>query len=197
MLNYYNLLATNLFTIYIFLRLFGFLQKKILIVITIILLALNLVSVTSNNETIYYFILGVTNYFSFSSFLFLLFIILSIFINNKTTIFSYTSLAFLPIIIVFYGLFFVLSYKLYDFGYKPYIVVPFIFIYALVLLSISKKFVLFNIIIVISSAIFFTNILQTNIWNYLLDPTLLIICIIEIITCMIHLKKKDKIIKYY
>ncbi|ASG68455.1 hypothetical protein CDV26_08665 [Francisella halioticida] len=202
MLNYYNLLVANIFTIYIFLRLFGFLQKKILLIIVIVLLALNLINVTSNNETIYYFIIGVTSYFSFSSFLFLVSIIASIFINNKTTIFPYTSLAFLPIMIIFYGLFFVSSYKLYDFGFNPYIVTPFIFIYGLALLSISKRFILFNTIIVLSSAMLLTHILQVNIWNYLLDPTLLIICIIEVIRSLIthlsHRKQKSNIkIEYY
>lgn len=202
MLNYYNLLVANLFTIYIFLRIFSFLQKKTLLVIVVILLAFNLVNVTIDNETIYYFTLGVTSYFSLSTFLLLFFIIASIFINDKNTIFPYTSLAFLPIIIIFYSLFFISSYKLYDFGFSPYIVTPFIFIYALVLLSISKRFVLFNIIIVVSSAMLFTNILQANIWNYLLDPTLLIICIIETIRSLIVYlsckKQKDNTkIKYY
>lgn len=202
MLNYYNLIAANLFTIYIFLRIFSFLQKKTLIIIVVIFLAFNLINVTIDNETIYYFVTGATNYFSFSSFLLLFFIIASIFINDKNTIFPYTSLAFIPIIIVFYSLFFISSYELYDFGFSPYTVVAFIFIYALVLLSISKRFVLFNIIIVVSSAMLFTNILQANIWNYLLDPTLLIICIIEVIRALIVYlscrKQRDNIkIKYY
>ncbi|MED7787887.1 hypothetical protein [Francisella sp. 19X1-34] len=202
MLNYYNLLAANLFTIYIFLRLLGFLQKKVLVILTIILLALNLISVTSDSETIYYFITGVTSYFSFSSLLFLVAIISSIFISNKATTFTYTSLAFLPILVIFYSLFFISSYELYDFGFWPYIVTAFIFIYALILLSISKRFVLFNTIIVLSSAMFVTHILQANIWNYFLDPVLLIICVIEIIRSVIiyhsSKNKKDNYrIRYY
>ncbi|WP_150468431.1 hypothetical protein [Francisella sp. SYW-9] len=202
MLNYYNLLAANLFTIYIFLRLLGFLQKKVLLILTIILLALNLISVTSDSETIYYFITGVTSYFSLASSLFLVVIIASIFISNNAIVFPYTSLGFLPILVIFYGLFFIFSYKLYDFGFSPYIVTPFIFIYGLVLLLISNRFILFNIIIVISSVLLLTNILQANIWNYLLDPVLLIICVIEIIRSLViyrsSRKKKDNYkIRYY
>ncbi|QIW10713.1 hypothetical protein FIP56_08360 [Francisella sp. LA112445] len=201
MLNYYNLLVANLFMIYFFLRLFSFLQKKILLIIVVILLSLNFVSIT-HNETIYYFAVGFTNYFSFSTSLFLIVLITSIFISNKTIAFPYTSLAFSVILIIFSSLFFISSYKLYDLGFNPYIVSPFIFLYGLVLLSISKKFILFNIIIIISSAMFLTHILQNNIWNYLLDPILLIVCIIEIIRSLIiyglDRRKKDNYkVEYY
>lgn len=49
---------------------------------------------------------------------------------------------------------------------------------------------------------FLTHILQNNIWNYLLDPILLIVCIIEIIRSLIiyglDRRKKDNYkVEYY
>ncbi|MDE4953331.1 hypothetical protein NAI68_11825, partial [Francisella tularensis subsp. holarctica] len=67
------------------------------------------------------------------------------------------------------------------------------------LLVISNRFILFNIIIVITTVADFSGILQGNIWDYHLDPILLVICIIEISRALITTKykqHKDKIIYY-
>lgn len=103
-------------------------------------------------------------------------------------------------LIIFYGLFFIVSYKLYDIGYNAYLVLAGVFTYGLILLLISNRFTLFNIIIVIATVAFFNGILQGNIWNYLLDPVLLVVCIIEISRALLITAKnkqyKDKFIYY-
>ncbi|APC92034.1 MULTISPECIES: hypothetical protein [Francisella] len=200
MLNYYNLLAANLFIIYVFLRIFAALPKRLLLVIIAILLSFNFINITSDNQTIFYFVIGFINYFSFSSFILLIFIILTTFINKRTTIFPYTSTAFMLMLIILYGLFFMVSYKLYDIGFNAYLVLFWVFAYGLILLLISNKFILFNIIIVIVSTAFFSGILQGNIWNYLLDPVLLVLSIIELSRALLITVKnkqvKDKLIYY-
>ncbi|ORM39095.1 hypothetical protein A2G94_00095 [Francisella endosymbiont of Ornithodoros moubata] len=200
MLNYYNLLTANLFVIYFFLRIFTLLPKKLLLLAILILLCFNFINISSDNETIFYFVTGFINYFSFSSFILLIFIIVSIFISKKTTIFPYTSTAFMLMLIIFYGLFFIMSYKLYDIDYSAYLVLACVFAYGLILLLISNRFILFNVTIVIAAVVFFSGILQGNIWNYLLDPVLLMVCIIEISRALLITAKnkqhKDKFIYY-
>lgn len=200
MLNYYNLLTANLFVIYIFLRIFTFLPKRLLLLVILILLCFNFINITSDNQTIFYFVTGFINYFSFSSFVLLIFIIVTTFISKKIAIFPYTCTAFLLILIIFYGLFFIVSYKLYDIGYSAYLVLTCVFAYGLMLLVISNRFILFNIIIVIATIAYFSGILQNNIWNYLLDPVLLVICVIEISRALFITTKnkqhKNRIIYY-
>ncbi|ALB01455.1 membrane protein [Francisella persica ATCC VR-331] len=200
MLNYYNLLTANLFVIYFFLRIFTLLPKRLLLLAILILLCFNFINISSDNETIFYFVTGFINYFSFSSFILLIFIIVTTFISKRTIIFPYTSTAFILMLIIFYGLFFIVSYKLYDIGYNAYLVLAGVFTYGLILLLISNRFTLFNIIIVIATVAFFNGILQGNIWNYLLDPVLLVVCIIEISRALLITAKnkqyKDKFIYY-
>ncbi|ABU60966.1 hypothetical protein FM755_05795 [Francisella tularensis] len=199
MFNNYNLLTTNLFVVYLILRIFTFLPKRLLLLAILILLCFNFISITYDNQTIFYFVTGFINYFSFSSFILLIFIIATTFASKRITIFPYTSIAFLLIIFIFYGSFFIVSYSLYDIGYSAYLVLACVFAYGLILLVISNRFILFNIIIVITTVAYFSGILQGNIWDYLLDPILLVICIIEISRALITTKNKqhkDKIIYY-
>lgn len=199
MLNYYNLIATNLFIIYLLLRILPKLSKRLFLVI-IIVFGLNFISVTPYNESIFYFATGFINYFSFTSFALLVFIITTAILSKKTTIFLYTSSAFMLMLLVFYAVFFIASYKLYDIGLDPSLILPFIFIYGIALLLISNKFILFNIIITMACLMLFSGLLQGNIWNYLLDPVLLIICIIEIPRALLIRSKfkyhNDELISY-
>ncbi|MDE4942942.1 hypothetical protein NAI62_12430, partial [Francisella tularensis subsp. holarctica] len=74
------------------------------------------------NQTIFYFVTGFINYFSFSWFILLMFIIATTFASKRITIFPYTSIAFLFIIFIFYGSFFIVSYSRDDIGYSAYLV---------------------------------------------------------------------------
>lgn len=106
MFNNYNLLTTNLFVVYLILRIFTFLPKRLLLLAILILLCFNFISITSDNQTIFYFVTGFINYFSFSSFILLIFIIATTFASKRITIFPYTSIAFF--INNFYILWFIL-----------------------------------------------------------------------------------------
>ncbi|MFC4892185.1 hypothetical protein ACFPDQ_03885 [Pseudofrancisella aestuarii] len=185
MLNYYGLLATNLFIIYLITRILGFLPKKNLTIsVFILFLLFNTINVESN-VNIAEIVFGFIGYLSISSSLLLIILIFNkLYSSNKTT-FTYTSIAFLMILTIFYVSFFINSYTLYDIGFTPYIILFFIFTYGLILLKVSKNFILFNCIILMSCVISFTELLQLNIWNYLVDPCLLIICIIELVRSLV------------
>lgn len=187
MINYYGLITTNLLTIYLFSKLFTLLPKKTTLTITTVIL------VIANNVNIYQninlieLIFGFINYISISTTLFITIIILSKLSNSYRYYFVNTSCAFIPIFIVFYSSLFLFTQNLFDYGFTPSTVLAPIFIYAVLLIFISKKFILFNVILIISTISTFSEIIGVNVWNYIIDPSLLIICIFEIIGYLIYL----------
>lgn len=192
MLNYYGLIATNIFLAYFFIMILAFLPKKYKFIITLILIAISNLIPIVNNLTIAELAFGYIGYLSLCSTLFILIIITTKLYSKQAVIFSYTCLAFLIMCIIFYGCFFISSYKLYDIGFSAYIVLLFIFSYGIILLLISNKFIVFNTILLIATLASFSNLLQMNIWNYIIDPILVIICLIELISALIILVKNKK-----
>ncbi len=174
-------------------KILSFLPKKYKLTITLLIIIISNFLPVVNNNTAAKLALSYIGYLSICSTLFILIIIVSKLYNNKVVTFSYTSLSFIAICIIFYGCFFISSYKLYDIGFNAYIVVPFIFTYGFVLLLISKRFIVFNAIFLAAVLASLSYLLQINIWNYLIDPVLIIICLIELLSdLIIFLKKKER-----
>jgi hypothetical protein len=188
---YYNLLAANMILCYILSRVFFFKWRKAQIIVFSVTLLISIIGCITSSVSFIYLISGVFSYLSTASTLFMLIILISQFSKNVKYTYEYTSIAFLILLVPFYLSFAVSSYYLYDIGYNPYIIAIFVYIYALILVAYSKKFLLFNIIIIISSLLFFTSILQGNIWNYLADPILVIICLIELIIVFVNKRFKN------
>ena len=183
---YYNILAANIFTCYLLLRVFFFKCRKAQLVIFSVTLIIILIGCFTNIVNFIYFIPGFVSYLSTASTLLMLIILISQFIKSKTYTFGYTSIAFLILVIVFYGSFALDSYYLYHKGFNPFTIAISVYVYAVILFACSRKFLLFNIIIIVSSLLFFTSLLQDNIWNYLVDPILLLVCLIELISALMN-----------
>ena len=193
MLNYYGLIATNIFITYFFITLLAPLAKKYRFAITLVLIAIFNTVPALHNLTIAELASGYVGYLSICSVLLMLIVISSKLCTTQVTTFAYTSLAFLIMCIVFYVCFFISSYKLYDLGFNPYMILLVVFAYGITLLLISNKFILFNSILLVSTLVFFSALLQLNIWNYIVDPILIIVSLIEIISTLVVLTtKKNK-----
>ncbi|MDE5035931.1 hypothetical protein NAI71_12185, partial [Francisella tularensis subsp. holarctica] len=60
-------MTTNLVVVYIIIRIFTFLPKRLLLQAILILLCFNFISITYDKNTIIYFVKGLIKKFSFSS----------------------------------------------------------------------------------------------------------------------------------
>jgi len=196
MINYYGLIATNLLVIYLLSKPFSLTsQKTMLISITLIMVIANTVNI-HQNVTAIEFIFGFVSYISVSTSLFIAVILFSKASNSYKYCFINTGCAFMPILMIFYISFFLFTKNLFDYGFSHDIVLAPIFIYATLLVFISRKFVLFNAILIIASISIFSETIGTNAWNYIIDPCLLIVCIFEIVGYLIYkVYSKDKATK--
>jgi hypothetical protein len=187
--NYYGIIATNIFLAYLLAKLTFAVSHKIkLIIITAILVLFNAINLESN-ITISAAIFGFIGYVSIPTICICMIYIINTIFNKKSTPQIATSLAFILIMTILYSMFFVSSYTIYDIGFTPYIIIGAFAIYGICLSMISDKFAYFNYIVLFAIAFSFTNILGNNVWNYLIDPTLLIVCVIEILST-ININKK-------
>ena len=140
-------------------------------------------------------IMLVNGYFSLlsitSTILFSLYIINS-FVRHDIIKFDYTLYAFVPILLFFYGFSTVAftPFYPYSYGFAPLYLVSIIGIYALSLAFISKRFFLFNVLVLFAIVISHSKFLGNNLWNYLIDPIILFWIIIFLITNLI--KKATK-----
>ena len=90
-----------------------------------------------------------------------------------------TLVAFTPILLFFYSFSadWVAFYP-YTYGYQPRWVMVGLSVYALILLACSGRFMLFNVITVSGFASYYTGLLGLNLWNYLIDPALIILALL-------------------
>lgn len=164
-------------------------NKIKLLIVTIAIIA-SLISWCGNTKTVM-LINGLINMLSISSLCLLLIYIFDNLTKSNNLSYRYSLYAFAPIVIFFYAFSLFAHTRFYPFtyGFSPLMLTMIVSIYALTLLAISRKFILFNCIICLVLLTYHTNILGHNLWNYLLDPILIILILVGFGLSFCHPKK--------
>ncbi|MFT6834980.1 MAG: hypothetical protein ACJA0H_001014 [Francisellaceae bacterium] len=151
---------------------------------------LSLIPFAGNYMSLVNLVSGMINTPSISSIILAAVILFSYFKSDSVRVsmlkqYDFALIAMFPVIIFIYFLpISVVGFFTYSFGYNPLILMIVISSYALVLLLISRDFLLFNIICLLAIFSYQFKFLGHNFWNYLIDPVIvimLVVCVLSLI----------------